>query len=46
MHHHQKYEFEKKIELSDLKFEFAGGVANWYKLDYELSVVNITAICN
>ena len=32
----------KKIQLSDLKFEFAKGVANWYRLGYELSVVNIT----
>jgi len=31
-----------KIQLSDLKFEFAGGVANWYRLDHELSVVNHT----
>ena len=40
--HHQKHEFEKKIQPSDSKFEFAGGVANWCRLGYELSVVNIT----
>ena len=27
---------------SHSKFEFAGGVANWGKLGYELFVVNIT----
>ena len=32
----------KKIQLSDSKFELAGGVPNWYMLGYELSVVNIT----
>ena len=32
--------WEKK--LSDSKFEFTGGVANWYRLGYELSVVNLT----
>ena len=30
------------MKLSDSKFEFAGGVANWGRLGYELSVVNIT----
>jgi len=25
-------------QLLDSKFEFAGGVANWYRLGYELSV--------
>ena len=40
--HQQKHEFEKKIQPSDSKFEFAGGVANWSRLGYELSVVNIT----
>jgi len=38
----KKHEMEKKIQLSDTKFEFAGGVANWYRLGYELSVVNLT----
>jgi len=28
--------------LSDSKFEFTGGVAYWYRLGHELSVVNIT----
>ena len=32
----------KKMKLSDSKFEFAGGVANWCRLGYELSDVNIT----
>ena len=32
----------KKIQPSDSNFEFTGGVANWYRLGYELSVVNIT----
>ena len=32
----------KKIQPSDSKFEFAGGVANLCSLGYELSVVNIT----
>jgi len=32
----------KKMKLSDSKFEFAGGVANWCRLGYKLSVVNIT----
>ena len=35
-------EFEIKIQLSDSKFEFAWGVANWCRLGYKLSVVNIT----
>jgi len=34
--------FGEKIQPSDSKFEFAGGVANWCRLGYELSVVNIT----
>jgi len=34
----------EKIQLSDLKFEFAGGVANWYRLGHELSVVNHTLL--
>jgi len=32
----------EEMQRSDSKFEFAGGVANWYILDYELSVVNNT----
>mgnify|MGYP006890255934 CR=1 FL=1 len=32
----------KKIQPSDSKFEFAGGVASCCRLGYELSVVNIT----
>jgi len=32
----------KEKRLSDSKFEFVGGVANSYRLGYELSVVNIT----
>ena len=35
----------KKIQPSDSKFEFAGGVANWCKLGYELSVVKLTTAC-
>ena len=42
MEDHQKYVYEKKIQLSDSKFEFAGGVANCCRQGYELSVVNIT----
>ena len=38
----ERKEFEKKIQLSDSKFEFAGEVANWCRLGYELSVVIIT----
>ena len=30
------------FKMSDSKFEFAGGVANWCRLGYKLSVVNIT----
>ena len=37
--------FRKKIQLLDSKFEFAGGVANWYILGFELSIVNITTCC-
>ena len=29
-------------KMSDSKFEFAWGVANWCRLGYKLSVVNIT----
>ena len=35
----------ERIQLSDSKFEFdggGGGVSNWCRLGYELSVVNIT----
>ena len=39
--YHQKHEFKKKYPTSRFK-EFAGGVANWCRLGYELSVVNIT----
>jgi len=39
---HQKHEFEKKVQPSDSKFEFTWGVANWCRLVYELSIVNIT----
>ena len=31
-----------KSNRQDSKFEFVGGVANWCRLGYELSVVNIT----
>ena len=31
----------REKNLSDSKFEFAGGVANWCRLGYELSIVNI-----
>ena len=34
--------WEKSIQPSDSNFEFAGGVANWCGLGYELSVENIT----
>ena len=34
-------EFKKKYPTGRLK-EFAGGVANWCRLGYELSVVNST----
>ena len=31
----------RKNQPSDSKFEFAGGVANWCRVGYELSVVNM-----
>ena len=34
----------RRKKQSDSKFEFAGGVANWCRLGYELSVVNITFV--
>jgi len=30
------------MKLSDSKFEFTGGVANWCRVGYNISVVNIT----
>ena len=39
--YHQKHEFKKKYPTGRFK-EFAGGVANWCRLGYELSVVNST----
>ena len=32
----------EKMKLSDSKFEFTGGVANWCRVGYNISVVNIT----
>ena len=34
----------ENIEPSDSKFEFAGGVANWCRLGYELSVVTTDVV--
>ena len=38
------FDTTRNMSLSE-KNEFAGGVANWCRLGYELSVVNITTCC-
>ena len=40
--YHQKHEFKKKYPTGRFKIWIAVGVANWCRLGYELSVVNIT----